>query len=337
MLKKALCICLCLLALFSQALAQEEDTLVIGRFKKVDEVIQQVEGSSQSTVDITVTSISPANVRLLKETFPEKTFLYRVTDFSHHYLWDTEHLNLKYIKYKSIDQLTELMDLLPKLNEVTTYGYIFTADELDRLKAAYPGVTFNCKFHMAHHIISTDQTAFCTRHAKYTEKRHNQDDFAAFRHCPRLKALDVGHNAVTDISFLEDLPKLQILILADNQISDLEPLRYQNELVYLELIHNDITDISPLADLTELIDLHIGNCHITDFTPLYGLTKLDRLWLGGNDITEEQLKELQEHLPNTTINSTAIKHPTAEGWRQGHPRYLKIAEIFGNDKYIPFP
>ena len=160
------------------------------------------------------------------------------------------------------------MALLPCLTQVTTYGYVFTAEELDRLKADYPGVTFNCKFHMAHHIIRTDLTAFCTRHAKYTKNRHTQADFAAFRHCPDLKALDIGHNAVTDIRFLKDLPKLQILIVADNQISDLEPLRYQNQLVYLELIHNDgVTDISPLADLTELIDLHIGKCTITDFTP----------------------------------------------------------------------
>ncbi len=334
-MKRILCLLLVLLLWAAPALA---DTLVVEKIDKMEQTIQQIQASDASVVDVTATSLSPANIRLLMDTFPQRTFLYRIRAFNRHIPWDTQHLDLKYSEYKKLSQLTDVMALLPCLTQVTTYGYVFTAEELDRLKADYPGVTFNCKFHMAHHIIRTDLTAFCTRHAKYTKNRHTQADFAAFRHCPDLKALDIGHNAVTDIRFLKDLPKLQILIVADNQISDLEPLRYQNQLVYLELIHNDgVTDISPLADLTELIDLHIGKCNITDFTPLYNLKKLDRLWLGGNPITDEQLKELQEHLPNTTINSTAITYPTAEGWRQGHPRYLKIVEIFENDKYIPFP
>lgn len=337
MFKKALCLCLCLLALIPCALAEEEDTLVIKSFQRIDQVVEQVQNSTAPVIDITATSIAADKVRQLQQTFPDRTFLYRVRAFGHHILWDTDTLDIGYSEYKKITSLTEVMDLLPNLTEVTTYGRVFSDQELCDLKAAYPNVTFHCKFRMAHHTIRTDLTAFCTRHAKYTEKRHTQEDFIAFRHCPDLKALDVGHNAVTDISFLQELPKLQILIMADNQITDLEPIRYQNELVYLELIHNDITDISPLADLTELIDLHIGKCNITDFSPLYGLQKLDRLWLGGNPITEEQLAELQAHLPNTTINATAITYPTAEGWRQGHPRYLKIVEIFGNDKYIPFP
>ena len=337
---KIFAVLLCVLCLFCLSAFSEEaqDVQVIEKFKNVEELIQKLGDDPAPVVDITVTSLSPANLRKLKELYPQTTFLYRVRALKRHIAWDTDHLDLQYAEYKKIGTLTEIMDLLPNIRELTTYGYVFTAEELDELKAAYPQVEkFNCKFKMAHHIIRTDLTAFCTRHASYTENRHTEKDFAAFRHCPDLVALDVGHNAVTDLSFLDLLPKLRILILADNDFTDISPLANQTELVYLELINNRITDVSPLANCKELIDLHIGFCDITDITPLYGLEKLDRLWLAKNPLPQEQIDHIRTLLPNATVNDTALSAPTAEGWRQGHPRYLKIVEIFGNDKYIPFP
>lgn len=331
---------LCLLCLFCLPAFCEEaqDVLVIEKFKNIDELIKKLGDDTAPVVDITATSLSPENIRKLRELYPDTTFLYRIRALKRHIAWDTEHLDLQYAEYKKLNTLTEIMDLLLKLRELTTYGYIFTADELDELKAAYPQVEkFNCRFKMAHHIIRTDITAFCTRHASYTEKRHTEKDFAAFRHCPDLVALDVGHNAVTDLSFLDLLPKLRLLILADNDFTDISPLANQTELVYLELINNRITDVSALENCKELIDLHIGFCDITDITPLYGLEKLDRLWLAKNPIPQEQIDQIRALLPDATVNDTAVSAPTAEGWRQGHPRYLKIVEIFGNDKYIPFP
>lgn len=328
-------LCLCCLSAFAE---EAQEAQVIKAFKTVDELIQKLGDDPAPVVDISVTSLSPEEIRGLQERYPQTVFRYRIRALKHHIAWDTEHLDLQYAKYQKLETLTEIMDFLPQLRELTTYGYVFTAEELDGLKAAYPQVeTFNCKFHMAHHIIRTDLTAFCTRHASYTKDRHTEKDFAAFRHCPNLVALDVGHNAVKDLSFLDLLPKLRILIVADNDVTDLSPLARQTELVYLELIHNPITDVSPLANCKNLIDLHIGFCDIADITPLYGLEKLDRLWLAKNPIPQEQIDHIRALLPNATVNDTAVDAPTAEGWRQGHPRYLKIVEIFGNDKYIPFP
>jgi len=330
----------CLLCLFFlPALAEEDgDILVIKKFKHLKDITSAVEGSKAKIIDITGTSTSVANIRTLMETYPDRTFHYRIRFNNRHIMWDTVELDLGYTEYKKTSDLTDLMDLLPNVTKVTSWGHVFTPEELDELYVRYPAVErFYVKFKMAHHIIRTDITAFCTRHARYTENRHTQDDFAAFRHCPDLLALDVGHNAITDLSFLEQLPKLRILILADNRFTDISPLACQTELVYLELINNRITDVSVLASCPELIDLHIGWCDITDATALYGLKNLDRLWLAKNQIPQEQIDHLRQIMPDCTINDTAVKASTAEGWRQGHPRYLKIQEIFGNDKYIPFP
>ena len=46
---------------------------------------------------------------------------------------------------------------------------------------------------------------------------------------------------------------------------------------------------------------------------------------------------LKAALPNCTINTTAGEIAiTAEGWRQGHPRYLQIVRIFERATYEPF-
>ncbi|MBQ4224266.1 MAG: leucine-rich repeat domain-containing protein, partial [Prevotella sp.] len=44
------------------------------------------------------------------------------------------------------------------------------------------------------------------------------------RYCTKLKGLDLGHNAITDISFIENMPHLRVLILADNDLTDISPL-----------------------------------------------------------------------------------------------------------------
>jgi Leucine-rich repeat (LRR) protein len=71
------------------------------------------------------------------------------------------------------------------------------------------------------------------------------------KYLKNLKYLDVGHNAIDDLSFLYDLPELRILIVADNYvtdyITDLTPIASLKHLQYLEVFTNNITDLSPLS------------------------------------------------------------------------------------------
>lgn len=339
MLRKILAFLL-IIALFLPALtlaeAPEEEVYVIKKSYKMKELIKIIEKSDAPIVELK-SALSPANVQTLLETFPDKEIRYRLRVGKRTVSWDTVDVDLSHTEYKELSTLTDALDLLPSAKTVTSWGRVFTAEELDYLYETYPHIEkIHCKVKMANHALRTDLTAFCTKHASYTENRYDEEDFAALRYHDDLLGLDIGHNSAKNLDFLYDLPKLKVLIVADNDITDITPIGYQNELQYLELINNEITDLSPLVNCTELIDLHIGKCNVSDITPLLSLTKLERLWLGGNPISEEDLARLQEALPNCQINSTAIDHPTAEGWRQGHPRYLIIAEMFKNNKYIPF-
>ena len=161
------------------------------------------------------------------------------------------------------------------------------------------------------------------------------------RYCKNLKALDIGHNAVDDLSWLQELPDLRVLIVAINRLTDISPLAGLKKLEYLEIFNNQITDISPLKGLTHLMDLNIGFNRIADFSPLYEMKNLQRLWVHkaenrngkGNGISESVVAALTKNLPKCQINFTSM--PTLGGWRE-HPHFYVIKEMFQGSEYIPF-
>lgn len=153
-------------------------------------------------------------------------------------------------------------------------------------------------------------------------------DTADLQYCRDVIYLDLGHNRIPDISFVEHMPNLEVAILAINYWRDATPLASCTKLEYLEIFSTSVTDISPLAGLTNLRHLNICNLKITDATPLYGLTNLERLWVGcTTSLSRSSLAALREQLPNCEINTTTAA-PTAEGWRV-HPRYDLLREQMG--------
>ena len=69
----------------------------------------------------------------------------------------------------------------------------------------------------------------------------------------------------------------------------------------LDLDNNKITDISPLGNLVNLESLYLVNTQITDISPLFKLSNLRYLYLSKNNIDDNTLQELREHLPECSI------------------------------------
>lgn len=283
--------------------------------------------------------IAPENLQILKEALPGMEMEYSVSVLGRRYRWDAEQINLNETPVnggRNFEKLMKVLPWLPKLTEIRALKSSFTYDEMVRIHEVLPNVHVSAKLRVNKHYVRYDLTAFSTRHSK-TSTRYSSEDMRSLKYMDQLLALDIGHNAVDDLSFLYDLPELRVLILADNQITDLTPIASLKHLEYLEVFINPLTDISPLAACENLIDLHIGECEISDFSPLYGLKKLNRLWMSDNPFTEEDVRKLQEALPNCQINTTASQiATTAEGWRQGNKRYLWIVDMFEKGKFKEF-
>ena len=230
------------------------------------------------------------------------------------------------------------LDSLTDVKKVDMFGTEVKKPKIEEMAARYPEIEFGWTMRIVEHTIRTDQTAFSTLHGDPSDPVHTGDDFSILKYCRNLKALDVGHNIIRDVSFLYDLPKLRVLILACNCITDITPVGSLKDLEYLEIFWNQIDDISPLTNLTHLMDLDIVNNYIRDLTPLHEMKQLKRLWthhfnMKGMMRPWEPIDALRAALPDTHIDNDSTS--TAGGWRV-HPHYDVIYRMFRTTVYEPF-
>ena len=211
-----------------------------------------------------------------------------------------------------------MIALLPKLKRIEMIDCGLDDETMGALCDAYPEIKFVWEIDLGYWgKLRTDAKAYSSRSRKtpiQVKNKLKSKNVQYFRYCTDLVALDLGHQCLTDVSFLEPLKKLRVLILADNYISDISVLGELPDLEYIELFMNRVEDLSPLMNLTKLRDLNIRANKVSDFTPLCSIKTLERVWYAANDFTKEDHQMLKEALPNCILNYTA-KTATADGWR----------------------
>ena len=137
-----------------------------------------------------------------------------------------QRLNYTEIKYR--------LAQYPNLQKVDMYNTPVTPAQADELAALYPQVEFGWTLLIGReHRIRTDAEAFSTLH-RSGAPGHSTKELSALRYCKNLKALDIGHNNVDDISWIAGLKDLRVLIIAVNRITDLSPLANLENLEYLD-------------------------------------------------------------------------------------------------------
>ncbi|MBR6669010.1 MAG: leucine-rich repeat domain-containing protein [Clostridia bacterium] len=253
---------------------------------------------------------------------------------------NAEYIDLGKVRVEDYDAFIVFLRKFPNLKKVDMFSTNIYPKNIDRLAEAFPNIEFGWTMRIGDHWVRTDATAFSTLHNNRSPQ-HTEQQFKYLKYCKNLLALDIGHNAVTDLSFLYDLPNLRVLILACNiNLKDITPVGSLKNLEYLELFKNDINDISCLANCTNLIDLNICFNRIKDWTPLHGLHKLERLWLYNSNnwsdqypVDKQVVADLRTALPNCHVDSTS--YSTLGGWRE-HDRYYVIFHMFKYGEYIPF-
>lgn len=235
--------------------------------------------------------------------------------------------------------LSDAITRLPNLTDVLLFESELSREDMEWLFYRHPDIFFGFTLHIASHVIRTDDTAFSTLHTTRTKTEtdweHTTEELSVLRLCTKLKGLDIGHNKVTDLSFLSDLTELRVLILGPGYyISDLAPLAALTKLEYLEAFSTDASDISMLAAMTQLKDLNLArSSRLDDLSPLYELPNLERFWGYGCDVSRKEQKRLEKNHPGCEFDW--LHNPTGGTWRE-HPRYQVIYEMFQTGEYIPF-
>ena len=246
-------------------------------------------------------------------------------------------LDLNDIYIRSLDPLCKALELFPKLRTVEMCGCGLSNELMQGLREEYPQVSFVWTVSFLTYTVRTDIQVFSTLAADNRRPGNSSNLAPLFRYCTELRALDLGHMAINDISEIRNLKHLHTLILADNYISDISPLADLKELVYLELFFNSIKDVSPLLELPNLLDLNLCyNRHLTNPTVLTGCKKLERLYISNCGLTRDQIASLREGIPeNCIFNYTCSNAVWHNGWRsEENVRNTKIREAFRNWRMV---
>jgi len=116
--------------------------------------------------------------------------------------------------------------------------------------------------------------------------------------------LNLASAGISDLAGLQGLAYLETVNLEDNSISNIYTLEFSNSrftIKSFDLSENLIEDITPLACLKSIEMLDLRNNGISSLQPLMMLSTLKTLYIGGNDLTEQQIADLQYALPDCEI------------------------------------
>ena len=330
--KKIICMLLCLIVCLSVGYAEESPS-----FKRYQDALQWVQENRPMHLDLGETSLKISQIADLKAAMPEggsvsfslnwcKT---TVTD------QDTEvDLNGSLLSVSEKD-IRSLLALCPQLKKLTVSKHRELSNKIMMpLVDENPDIEFVWLIRIGGYTLVSNQTAYSTMKKRTEGYRLRSSELEPLRYAKNLRALDLGHHDITDISVIGELTELRILILGDNKIEDLSPLANLTHLQYAELFTNRIKDISPLAGCTELLDLNLTVNQITDITPLMGCMQLERVWASHNKFEESGVEAFRETHPNCILDLTNA-HPTADDWRH-HPRYDQYLAMFKSKTWKPF-
>lgn len=236
--------------------------------------------------------------------------------------------------------MDDVFAVLPNLTRIDMCQCGMDNDYYANLQDNHPEIRIIWEIVMSHWTIRTDRVAFSSMKDCSQTFFMNDSEAKYFKYCTDMIALDLGHNHVGDISFLQYMPELRVLILVDNVKSfnpdgtrtytnDLSVLKYCPKLKYLEFFVGNVRDLSFLQYTPDIVDLNISYNPISDATYLYNLPKLERLWMEHTGISDADFQALKAHYPNAQIElygEGSIDH----GWRE-HPRYFQMRDQFNNN------
>ena len=300
--------------------------------------------SSVSRVDLTACDDCAAYMETLVHSHPDTLFIWNVPIPESTCPSTAESIDLTGVSIESVDIVRSFLPYFPSLNTLILSDTGLENEDLAALQQLYPDIDiiWTVYFCNGKRSLRTDAIAYSTKNTtkvKQTtrqQKMRLQDaDAQVLQYCTKLVALDLGHNEISDLSFLSGMQNLQILILADNKITDISVLSGLKKLQYIELFMNRIEDISPLGELPILVDLNLCHNRVSDLSPLYKCKLLDRLWVSNCKIPKKSRAEIQESLPDTDIKFD-IPDDTAAGWRK-HERYFWMHSYFYPEQFDATP
>lgn len=293
--------------------------------ESAEEILALASMPSLKTVDATASTEYEALLSL-REMLPDCDVRWVYEFQGERYPSDTTEL-----KVTDMTGLEDALRYLPSLTDVDLLEAGAVIEDLDRFSEIRPDVFWLWEFRFHGFIIRTDVQVYSSLQPLGFIPHDNEYYYPILKYCTKLRALDLGHNSLTDLTLIGKMTELQVLILSDNRITDASPLANLHELIFLELFLNgEIEDYSFLNELTKLKDLNLcycKTCENLDF--LAYMPDMEFAMFKYTGVTDEILGEWQERMPDTRFVLHGDLESTGEGWRSPS-RIRMIRTAFSN-------
>lgn len=289
-------------------------------------------------LDLSGCGCTTEELLILQEAYPEAVIHSEISAFGVDFTTDSQTLDFSGIPMANPSEIEKIMPLMHQLTNVDMCDCGISNEEMHALNQRYEEVQFVWKVYFSVYSLRTDATYFCASDLPwngYVAIKMDDAQLEPIKYCTELVALDLGHMRYTDLSFLENMPKLEYLILVEAQYKDITPIGTLKNLKYLELFVNTIDDLTPLLNCPELRHLNIGYTSGFDTSVLKEMKNLERLWYPGNRMSDEEIRELTDALPDTICHLPAgdPDGSTGAGWREADI-YFEMRNMFSMH-YMP--
>lgn len=223
------------------------------------------------------------------------------------------------LKCSSLEGLEDAVRYLPELEYIDLLEAGADVEDLDRLSAINPDIFFLWEFKHDGFTIRTDIQVYSSLRGRGSRRFTDEDMYPMLKYCTKLRALDLGHCDLRDISLIGELEQLEVLILADNpNLVDASPIGNLENLIYMELFQCDkIEDYSFLNKLSKMKDLNLCYDPIPNLDFLENMPDISFLMVKYTGIDKEEIEYWKEIYPDTRfVLYDGNIHSCDSGWRE---------------------
>ena len=240
------------------------------------------------------------------------------------YPGDTEELTVK-----TLDGLEDALRYLPDIRFVDMLACEVTTDDIDRYMEINPDADYLWWVKFGRWVVRSDIQIFSSMRTTDNHYYTNEELYPLLHYCKKMRALDLGHNALTDLTDIGNMTDLQVLIIADNEyLTDLSPLKNLDKLYYLEMfLCINITDFSGLDGMVSMEDMNCRYCrYLDDPSFLANMPNLRMLYCANTGLG---LREIAPYRIEGCSYETASEDYSSvyHGWR-ATDRNIAIRHLF---------
>lgn len=230
---------------------------------------------------------------------------------------------------ETLDGLEDALRYLPDIRFVDMLACEVTTDDIDRYMEINPDADYLWWVKFGRWVVRSDIQIFSSMRTTDNHYYTNEELYPLLHYCKKMRALDLGHNALTDLTDIGNMTDLQVLIIADNEyLTDLSPLKNLDKLYYLEMfLCINITDFSGLDGMVSMEDMNCRYCrYLDDPSFLANMPNLRMLYCANTGLG---LREIAPYRIEGCSYETASEDYSSvyHGWR-ATDRNIAIRHLF---------